>query len=206
MPGCRTGGPASRSLMRAPCWIQYRRGTWSAEGDSWPLLTLLFASCRPLLWVGGDGSGRRADSCRITRTCRLHVCAPGLSWRRRTDRSCQPCPLEQHDEHPQRHRGVLLTWIRCSAPLVDDGPDGGSIVCALDVEFADPTGQINGSVILALPSKPRNSMYVSSVIAPTCASALSSETAKPEIFNDFPLKTTPFIFRCASHCFAFALT
>jgi hypothetical protein len=87
-------------------------------------------------------------------------------------------------EHSQRHRGVLLTWIRCAAPLVDDGPDGGSIVCALDIEFADPTGQINGSVILALPSKPRNSMYVASVIGPACASAINSIAVAAEIVND----------------------
>jgi len=67
---------------------------------------------------------------------------------------------------------------------MDNGSEGGPIVCALDVEFADPAGQINGSVILALPSKPLNSVYVSSVIAPACASAINSIAVFAEILND----------------------
>lgn len=59
---------------------------------------------------------------------------------------------------------------------------------AFDEEFADPACKIDGSMILALPSKAINSVYVSFVITPTSASAINSEAAFTEIVNDESFK------------------
>ena len=62
--------------------------------------------------------------------------------------------------------------------------DLGSCIGALDDEFADPSGEVECFVIFALPSKALNSVYVSAVIAPACASAINSKAVSSEIFHD----------------------
>lgn len=54
-------------------------------------------------------------------------------------------------------------------------------------------------MILAFPSKPINSVYVSFVITPTSASAINSEAAFTEIVNDESFKGTPLCFLWVGH-------
>ena len=74
-----------------------------------------------------------------------------------------------------------------------------SCVSAFDEEFADPSGEIERSMILAFPSKPINSVYVSFVITPTSASAINSEAAFTEIVDDETFKCGPLCFLWIAH-------
>ena len=75
-------------------------------------------------------------------------------------------------------------------------------ITALGDEFSDPSCEVKGSVILALPSKAINSVYVASVITPTSPSAINSEAVFTEIVNDESFKTGPlcFLWICHRRC------
>ena len=72
-------------------------------------------------------------------------------------------------------------------------------ISAFDQQFIDPSSEVKASLIFAFDGEAGYSVYVTTVVRPSCSCTVHPVASGSEVFDDFSFKATPFFFLWIGH-------